>query len=62
MTASTTISAMEPGLNDLAFARGVTTKLAKDIAEDLMTHRPTPNCNHTAWLLGHLAYADDGLA
>ncbi len=60
MTANTTISAMEPGLNALAFARGVTTKLAEDIAEDQMTHRPTPNCNHTAWLLGHLAYADDG--
>ncbi len=60
MIASTKISAMEPGLNALAFARGVTTKLARDIAQDQMTHRPMPNCNHTAWLLGHLAYADNG--
>ena len=35
MTASTTLSAIEPGVNALAFARGVTTRLAEDIAEDV---------------------------
>ncbi len=59
MTATTTVSAMEPGLNALAFSYGVTTKLVEDIADDQMLHRPAPNCNHAAWLLGHLAYAAD---
>ncbi len=60
MTTSTTLSAIEPGINALNFARNATLKFAEDITDEQMTHRPTPKSNHAAWLLGHLAYADDG--
>lgn len=60
MTTSTSLSAIEPGINALDFARSATLKLAADITDEQMTHRPTPQANHAAWILGHLAYADDG--
>ena len=25
-----------------------------------MIHRPIPEANHATWILGHMAYADDG--
>lgn len=60
MTTTSTLSSIDGGLAALEFARGATLKLAADIPEDKMTHRPQPGANHAAWLLGHLAYADDG--
>lgn len=60
MTTSTTLSAIEPGLNALEFTREATLKLAAEITDEQMLHRPTPEANHTAWLLGHIAYADNG--
>lgn len=60
MTTSTSLSAIDPGLAALAFAREATLNLAEGITDEQLTHRPQAGANHAAWILGHLAYADNG--
>ncbi len=59
MTTTSTLTPIDPGLAGLAFSHGVTLKLAEAITDEQLTTRPTPNSNHAAWILGHIAYAND---
>jgi DNA-binding transcriptional ArsR family regulator/uncharacterized damage-inducible protein DinB len=51
---------VEVGANALGFARGITLMLLEDIPDDKLTHRPGAKGNHAAWIMGHIAVADDG--
>jgi hypothetical protein len=42
-----------------AFCRAYLQKLAGDLTDDQLTLRPVPGLNPPAWLLGHLAIAND---
>jgi hypothetical protein len=59
MTTATTVSAADVGLAALAFARGLTTRFAQDIADSDMTKVVTPSKKSAAWILGHIAATDD---
>ncbi|MCH7573073.1 MAG: DinB family protein [Planctomycetes bacterium] len=59
MTTTSTLSPIDPGLAALAFSHSAILKLAEDITDEQLTTRSGPKANHAAWILGHLAYAND---
>lgn len=59
MTITSTLSPIDPGLAALAFSHAATLKFAEGITDEQLTTRSSPNSNHAAWILGHLAYAND---
>ena len=50
---------LEAGLTTMEFARGNTFSFIEEVPEDKWCHQPIPDCNHTAWIVGHLAATDD---
>ncbi len=59
MTTTTTLSPIDAGLAALAFSHDAILKLAEGITDEQLTTRSGPKSNHAAWILGHLAYAND---
>ncbi len=51
---------LESGIAALNFARQWTLELLSDIPQDKLTHQPCVAGNHALWIVGHIAYADDG--
>jgi uncharacterized damage-inducible protein DinB len=58
MTSATCIHPFQIGRAALEVARTTTIAYCEDIPDDQFLHRPAAGCNHAAWILGHLAYAD----
>ena len=52
-------AALQNGLATLDFSRNILLGLVEEIDDDKMCHQPVAGGNHTAWVLGHIAYADD---
>jgi hypothetical protein len=46
------------GKENLALARGVTSKLIDGLTDAQLMHRPDGKCNHMLWNLGHIACTD----
>ncbi|MCZ6834319.1 MAG: DinB family protein [Planctomycetota bacterium] len=61
MTTATSVSATEPGISAMRFARSATLKFLEGLTDEQLMHRPTPEANHATWILGHLAYVDDSI-
>jgi hypothetical protein len=51
-------SAVDASLFALGFARKATLRLLEDIPESQWLHPAAPGLNHTAWIIGHIAWAD----
>lgn len=60
MTTAATSNLVENGKAALDLARRQTLKLVDDIPADKLCHQPVAGTNHALWVLGHLAYSDDG--
>ncbi len=60
MTTAAASNLVENGKAALDLARRQTLKLVDDIPADKLCHQPVPHANHAIWVLGHLAYSDDG--
>ena len=50
---------VRPGLEALEQARGFTLRLVEAIAPAQMVTRACPGANHTAYVIGHIAWTDD---
>ncbi len=62
MTTATTSALLEIGKSTLDLARRSTLKLIDGIPPEKLCHRPVPGANHAAWVMGHLASADNYFA
>ena len=59
MTTQQTLSLADIAIQQLSGSRGYLLGLLETLSDDHMTARAAGVGNHAAWVMGHLAYADD---